>query len=68
MKAHVIDKSRNESIVMSHYLQPLVNHQLLTDRPTVSFTMRECDWPIKIQILATFGWQCSSLVECLPKD
>ena len=67
MKAHVIDQSRNESIVMSHYLPP-VNHQALAGRPIFSFTMTDCDWPIKIQILTTSNEQGSSLVECLPKD
>ena len=33
MKAHVIDQSRNESIVMSHYFLPPANHQSLTGRP-----------------------------------
>ena len=46
MKAHVIDQSRNESIVMSPYLLPLVNHQLLTGRLIFSFTMTDCDWPV----------------------
>ena len=30
MKAHVIDKSLNESIVMSYYLIPPINHHRLT--------------------------------------
>ena len=53
MKAHVIDQSRNESIVMSPYLLPLVNHQLLTGRLIFSFTMTDGDWSIKCQILTT---------------
>ena len=68
MKAHVIDKSRNESIVMSHYLLPPVNHQSLAGRPIFSFTMTDCDWPIKIYILTASRWQGSLLVECLPKN
>ena len=31
MKAHIIDKSLNESIVMSYYLLSPVNHHQLTD-------------------------------------
>ena len=31
MKAHVIDQSLNESIVMSYYIIPSVNHHQLTD-------------------------------------
>ena len=68
MKAHVIDQSRNEFTVMSCYLLHSVNHQSLTGRPILSFTVTDCDWPMKIQILTTSRWQGSSLVECLPKD
>ena len=66
MKAYVIDQSRNESVVMSHYLLPPVNHRSLTGRP-VFFTITDCNWPIKIQILTASRWQGSSPVECLPK-
>ena len=38
MKAHVIDQSLNESIVMSYYLIPPINHHQLTD--LVSFHNR----------------------------
>ena len=33
MKAYVIDQSRNEFVVMSHYLLQPVNHWSLTGRP-----------------------------------
>ena len=55
MKAHLIDQARNETIVMSHYLLPPVNHQSLTDIPIFSFTVIDCDWPIKIQVLLHSG-------------
>ena len=48
MKAHVIDQSLNESIVMGYYLLPPVDHQL-TD--LFSFhNYNDRDWPIKSQI------------------
>ena len=46
MKAHVIDQSPNESIVMSYYLIPSINLYQLTD------IMADCGWPIKSQIQA----------------
>ena len=53
MKAQVIDQLRNEYIVMSHYLLQPVDHRLLSGRPIFSFSMADCDRPIKIQILPT---------------
>ena len=39
MKAHVIDQSLNESIVISYYIVAPVNHHQLTD--LISFTMTD---------------------------
>ena len=39
MKAHVTDQSLKESIVMSYYLLPLVNHHKLTNQ----FFIRNCN-------------------------
>ena len=38
MKAHVIDQSLNESIVMGYYLLPPVDHHQLTDIFCVTMT------------------------------
>ena len=45
MKAHLIDQSLNESIVMGYYLLPPANHQSSTGRPIFPFTIKmpECD-------------------------
>ena len=40
MKAHVIDQTLNESIVMNYYLLPPVNHQLTYFFFTITIT----DW------------------------
>ena len=42
MKAHVIDQSLSEYIVMSYYLLPPVNHQL-ADLFSFTITMTDCD-------------------------
>ena len=38
MKAHVIDQTLNESIVMNYYLLPPVNHQLTYFFFTITIT------------------------------
>ena len=50
MKAHVIDQSLNEFIVMSYYIIAVVNHHQLTDLILFTVTMTDWDWPIKSQI------------------
>ena len=50
IKPHVIDQLLNESIVMSYYLLPPVNHQQPTDLKIFTVTMTDCGWPIKSQI------------------